>query len=122
VGAQTALTAPSPQFLLDKGVKKIVASDIDEGRVEAANALGERVNATRVSPLATLEEKNAILGEECDIVSPCGFGNVLNATTVPTIRAKIVCGAANNQLEDPTDDYGMKEKGILYVPDYVANR
>jgi glutamate dehydrogenase/leucine dehydrogenase len=109
-------------FLLEKGVKKVICSDIDQARVDAANALGDRVEATLVSPLAPEEDRNAILGVECDIVSPCGFGGVLSERSVPTIKAKIVCGAANNQLADPTDDYGMAANGILYVPDFVANR
>jgi glutamate dehydrogenase/leucine dehydrogenase len=96
---------------------------VDPARVDAANALDpKRVRATLVSPLASDAERNAVLGEKCDIVSPCGFGGVLNSDTCPLIQAKIVCGAANNQLLDPNDDYGMAGRGILYVPDYVANR
>ena len=47
---------------------------------------------------------------------------VLNSETVPRISAPIVCGAANNQLEDPSSDYGMAARGITYVPDFVCNR
>jgi len=35
---------------------------------------------------------------DVDAVSPCGIGNVLTPQTIPNIKAKIVCGAANNQL------------------------
>ena len=109
--------------MLEKGVAKIICSDIDKSRVDAANALdASKVQATLISPLASAEERNAVLATECDVVSPCGFGGVLNADTVKNIRAKIVCGAANNQLEDPDCDFGMSERGILYVPDFVANR
>jgi glutamate dehydrogenase/leucine dehydrogenase len=109
-------------FLLDKGVARVIGSDVDPVRVAAAAALGDRVDARLVPPNADAETNNAILSEVCDIVSPCGFGGILNETTVPTIQAKIVCGAANNQLQDPVNDYGMQKMGILYVPDFVANR
>jgi len=67
-------------FLLEKGVAMVKCSDIDKERVnDAANLSSDRVKATLVSPLASMEEKNEILSADCDIVSPCGFGGVLNA-------------------------------------------
>jgi len=59
---------------------------------------------------------------QVDIVSPCGYGGALTRESVSKIKAKIVCGAANNQLLDPMDDGGMTERGILYCPDFVVNR
>ncbi len=32
-----------------------------------------------------------------------------------------MAGAANNQLRDAEDGDRLRERGILYVPDYVAN-
>ena len=49
------------------------------------------------------------------------IGAVLDDETVPKIRAKIVCGGANNQLADDRHGEALAERGILYVPDYVAN-
>jgi glutamate dehydrogenase/leucine dehydrogenase len=50
-------------------------------------------------------------------------GAILNPETIPSIRTRIVCGAANNQLEDPKRDAeALRKKGILYVPDFLANR
>jgi leucine dehydrogenase len=56
-----------------------------------------------------------------DIFAPCAIGGVLNAETIPDIRARMVCGAANNQLASPQDANGLHARGILYLPDYVAN-
>jgi len=68
-------------------------------------------------------DDTSIFEEECDIFSPCATGAVLNPRTIPTIKAKIICGAANNQLEDPErDDASLFEKGIIYVPDFLTNR
>ena len=57
----------------------------------------------------------------CDIFSPNATGAVLNERTIPKIKAKIVCGAANNQLEDSArDDALLHDRGILYVPDFLT--
>jgi glutamate dehydrogenase/leucine dehydrogenase len=57
----------------------------------------------------------------CDIWSPCALGAVLDAETIPELRCAAVCGAANNQLAGTGDDERLAERGILYVPDFVAN-
>ncbi|MCV6548259.1 MAG: amino acid dehydrogenase [Cohaesibacter sp.] len=58
---------------------------------------------------------------ECDIFAPCALGAGLNTRTIPQIKAKIVAGAANNQLLSAKHDAALKEAGILYAPDYVTN-
>jgi leucine dehydrogenase len=56
-------------------------------------------------------------------VAPCATGGILGPKTIPGIQAPIVCGAANNQLEDPErDDQLLQERGILYLPDFLVNR
>ena len=56
-----------------------------------------------------------------DIFVPCALGAGLNARTIPQIQARIVAGAANNQLQTPADGNALKERGILYAPDYAIN-
>ncbi|MEJ2275357.1 MAG: amino acid dehydrogenase, partial [Woeseiaceae bacterium] len=53
--------------------------------------------------------------------APCALGNILTSVTIPKIRAKVVAGAANNQLSTPADGARLAERGILYAPDYVIN-
>jgi len=66
---------------------------------------------------------DSIFREECDIFSPNATGAILNPRTIPLLKAKIVCGAANNQLEDPNrDDAALFDRGVAYVPDFLANR
>ena len=62
-----------------------------------------------------------IFDQECDIFAPCALGAVLNDDTIPRLRARIVCGAANNQTPRAQARKGPKDRGILYVPDYIAN-
>ena len=65
----------------------------------------------------------SIFNEDCDIFSPNATGAILNPQTIPMLKAKIVCGAANNQLEDmQRDGKTLHDKGIYYVPDFLTNR
>jgi leucine dehydrogenase len=62
-----------------------------------------------------------IFDAEADLFAPCALGGILNAETIPRLRVEIVAGAANNQLQEPADGDLLRERGILYAPDYVAN-
>jgi len=106
--------------LLARKVKRIVGSDIDERAIEAIRRLHEQdpVHARLVQP-----GDMSILAEPCDILVPNATGAVLNPATIPTIAGRVVCGAANNQLEQSDRDAAaLRERGILYVPDFLANR
>lgn len=97
-------------YLHREGARLVVA-DLDEARVEAAVA---SYGACRVDP-------GSILEAEVDVVAPCALGSVLGAASIPGIRAGIVCGGANEQLAHEGADRLLLERGILYVPDYLAN-
>jgi leucine dehydrogenase len=56
-----------------------------------------------------------------DIFAPCALGGIINDQTIPKLRAQIVAGAANNQLLEDRHGDVLRERGILYVPDYAAN-
>ena len=56
------------------------------------------------------------------VLAPCAIGGILNSRTIPKIRAPIIAGGANNQLDDEeTDGLLVEEAGITYAPDYVIN-
>ena len=62
-----------------------------------------------------------VLDQDIDVYAPCAMGGTLNPKTIPAVRARIVCGAANNQLLDTDCEEQLQSAGILWVPDYVAN-
>jgi leucine dehydrogenase len=97
--------------LLHEAGAGVVASDIDASKVAEAEA---RFGA-RPAPVGTAHAAQA------DVYAPCALGGVLNAQSIPEIRAPIIAGAANNQLATPQDGVRLQERGILYCPDYVAN-
>ncbi len=99
------------KHLVEKGVELFVA-DISEENIKLAV---DSYGAKEVS-------MDEIYGLDVDILAPCGLGGVLNDETIPRIKAKVVCGAANNQLLE-TEKHGemLGDRNILFVPDYIAN-
>jgi leucine dehydrogenase len=57
----------------------------------------------------------------CDIFAPCAVGGVLNEKTIPRLRCRAVVGAANNQLANPEEALRLRDRRILYAPDFIAN-
>ena len=62
-----------------------------------------------------------VLALDVDVLSPCALGAVLNSKAIPKLRARIVAGAANNQLAQDGDGAALQAASILYAPDYVIN-
>lgn len=98
------------RILAREGCALLVA-DRDAARArKVANEVGARaIPAARA------------LAADCDVLAPCALGGVLDARTIPALRCRIVCGAANNQLATPADGDRLARRGILYAPDYLAN-
>jgi len=91
---------------------KLIVTDVYEESVR--RVIEEYPDITVVSP-------NEIYGVECDIFSPNALGAILNDQTIPLLKCKAICGAANNQLAEPRHGDALQEIGILYAPDYIAN-
>ena len=96
--------------LADDGASLIIA-DVDE---RLAADVAKRTGAKHVRTADILET-------DVDIVSPCALGAILSSTSIPKLKARIVVGGANNQLAGKGDDGMLREAGILYCPDYLAN-
>ena len=64
---------------------------------------------------------DAVYDEPCDVFAPCAMGGVLDAGTIARLRARVVCGAANNPLASLEDADRLSARGIVYVPDVLAN-
>ena len=106
--------------LLERGVERIVGVDIDLGPIQAVS---DRFGSDRLEVRVVAPEDVSIFSEPCDIFAPNAIGATLNPDTIPLLEADIVCGAANNQLaESDRDATALQARGILYVPDFLANR
>ncbi len=69
----------------------------------------------------TVVAPSELLSADVDVLAPCALGNVINMDSISRMRAKIVAGAANNQLSNSHDGARLVEQNILYAPDYVIN-
>jgi leucine dehydrogenase len=70
---------------------------------------------------ATIVDNQSIHMQKVDVYAPCALGGAINESSINQLGAKIVAGAANNQLAHESLDKALFDKGICYVPDYVAN-
>ena len=66
-------------------------------------------------------DPDRVLEAPCDILAPCALGGVLDEKSIPRLRCRAVAGAANNQLGTPEDAERLRDRGILYAPDFVIN-
>jgi leucine dehydrogenase len=66
-------------------------------------------------------DPDKIHAEECDIFAPCALGAVIRDDTIPSLKCRVVAGAANNQLAAPEHGEQLGDIGILYAPDYIIN-
>jgi len=92
--------------LADAGARVLV-SDVDEARAAATGC-------ETVAPERVVET-------EVDVYSPCAVGGTLDAESIPRLACRAIAGCANNQLAEPEDADRLRERGILYAPDYVVS-
>ncbi len=105
VGAQVARHAA-------QGGARVTVADV---RADAARALADEIGAE----VAPVEGAYTIA---CDVLSPNALGSVLTRATIPELRCRVVCGGANNQLEeDPDGARLLAQHHVVYAPDYVVN-
>lgn len=98
------------EHLVEEGAK-VTAADVSEAAVARVADL----------PGVDVVSVDDILTVDADIVSPNALGAVLSERSIPHLKAQIVCGGANNQLETLEDADRLRDRDILYCPDYVVN-
>jgi valine dehydrogenase (NAD+) len=65
--------------------------------------------------------RDALISSDIDVYAPCALGGAIDDHTVSSLKARIVCGGANNQLAHLGVDKLLEDHGVLYAPDYVVN-
>lgn len=89
----------------------LVVADVNAAAVQD---MVQRYGASPVAP-------DVIHAQDVDIFAPCAMGGGINDETLPQIKAKAICGLANNQLAEPRHGTALQQREITYVPDYVVN-
>lgn len=101
---------PVARYLAEAGASLIVTDIHDSHLQPVVEATGARaVNPADIHKV------------EADVFAPCALGGILNAQSIPELKAAVVAGAANNQLLEAGDGERLRRRGILYAPDYVIN-
>jgi leucine dehydrogenase len=98
--------------LVQEGAK-VWVNDINQDNLKAITS---KVSGVEIADAATMFDL------DIDIYAPCALGATVNSDSLSRLRCSIISGAANNQLADE-DIHGqmVKEKGILYAPDFLIN-
>ncbi|XXY14649.1 Glu/Leu/Phe/Val dehydrogenase dimerization domain-containing protein [Sorangium sp. So ce216] len=90
-------------------------------RLIVADVEAERARHVAAELGASVAPPGEIASVQADIFAPCALGGVFDDSAVQALRAEIVAGAANNQLLEPRHGDALAARGVLYVPDVVAN-
>ena len=101
---------PLVRKLREVGARVVVADTNQSALDEARDKFGAEVVA--------LEQ---IYDADCEVFAPCAIGQTVNAETLPRLKSRIICGAANNQLVDASLYSQLADKKIVYCPDFVVN-
>jgi valine dehydrogenase (NAD+) len=100
------------RHLIEDGAS-VVITDVSDAAVERV-----REEFPQVTVVGSADE---MVASPLDVYAPCALGGALTDDVVDVLSAKIVCGAANNQLAHPGIEKVLEEKGVLYAPDYCVN-
>lgn len=98
------------EHLVNEGAN-VTISDINQ----------ERLQSVKAKYGATIYQGNDLYSETMDIYAPCALGATINDTTIHKLNAKIIAGAANNQLAEDKHGLLLKDRGIVYAPDFLIN-
>ncbi len=100
------------KYLTDEGAD-VVINDISENRLlDISKKYGTKIH----------KDLNDVYSLDVDVYAPCALGATINDSTIDKIKAKVIAGAANNQLADELK-HGkiLKQKEIVYAPDFLIN-
>lgn len=98
------------EMLHATGARLMVSEPRTDVAAKAAHSFG-----------ATVVDGPSIYDAQADVFAPCALGASLDESTVARLRAKIVCGAANNQLANASVGEMLARREVLYAPDYLVN-
>lgn len=119
--------AASARFLAEDGVKVLAVSD-SKGGIFSANGINpwdvirykEETGSVVGFPRTERISNEDLLELECDILIPAALEKQITEKNASRIKAKIIGEDANGPTT-PEADAILREKGILVIPDILAN-
>ena len=110
------------------GVGKVGRHLVEHLRGEGATVVVSDVSPRAIDRIHHTDPEIEIVADvdqliraDLDVYAPCALGGALDDDTVPALTARVICGAANNQLAHPGIEKVLADRGVLYAPDYVVN-
>jgi valine dehydrogenase (NAD+) len=100
------------RHLVEDGAS-VVVTDV---HAPAVDRVREELPSVRV-----VASEAELVAAALDVYAPCAMGDAITDEVVETLSARIICGAANNQLAHPGIEKALEDRGILYAPDYCVN-
>jgi valine dehydrogenase (NAD+) len=100
------------EHMLAEGAE-VVVTDVSERAVERVRQAHPAVEV--------VDDADALVRSDIDVYAPCALGGAISDDVVDVLKARIICGAANNQLEHEGIEKLLDARGILYAPDYCVN-
>jgi valine dehydrogenase (NAD+) len=100
------------EHLLADGAE-VVVTDVSERAVERVRVPHPEVDV--------VDDADAMVRADIDVYAPCALGGAITDEVVDVLRAKVICGGANNQLEHVGIEKLLDARGIVYAPDYCVN-
>ena len=91
---------------------RVIGCDLDRARADALVEEGV---------LAAVASAESIVARELDVLAPCAAGGFVDEAVGTALACRVVCGAANNPLASPGVAAQLASRGVLYVPDFLAN-
>jgi leucine dehydrogenase len=113
--------------VLVQGIGHVGETLVDYLTKEGALVQITDINESRVADVSKkygtqIFTGNDLYSADVDIYAPCALGATINDETIHRIKAKVIAGAANNQLANEViHGQILKDKGIAYAPDFLIN-
>lgn len=119
--------AIAAELFAEQGARIIAASDtggaiVNRDGIDPALAIAHKQETGSVVGLAGTEtiSNDELLALECDVLIPAALENQIRGDNAATIRAKLIVEAANGPTT-PVADKILAEKGVVVLPDILAN-
>jgi len=80
-----------------------------------------RAESTARDVGAAVAEPSTFFAIESTVAAPCALGGVVTPAVARVMRARILCGAANNVLSGPASEGVLASRGVTLVPDAIAS-
>jgi valine dehydrogenase (NAD+) len=101
--------------------RKLAALLTDAGATVLLSDVNRQALAMTMKELPTARVSPSLMAADLDVYAPCALGGALTFESVDALSARVVCGAANNQLANPSVEQRIYDKDSVWVPDFVAN-